>query len=162
MANLRKARRNAAPDLEVSRRELLALPARLLTQLPIETRIHVQTSGSKSEFVLSTAEEVPLAPKGSGVGRPCWFGASELDALVLGVEAERTFASDIRRFALRKLHERDFRVNAEHALDGADPGDDRRALTLGEVLEVLDLEITAIEVGPLTPPDVPALPAHAA
>lgn len=162
MATQLKARPIAALDLEVSRRELLGLPARLLTQLPVEARIYVQASGSKSEFVLTTAREAPLAPKGSGHKRPCWFGASEIDALVLGVEAERTFGSDLTRFALAKLHDRSFRVTTEHALGGADPGDDCRALLLGEVLELLDLEITGIELGPMAPSDAQPLPAHAA
>jgi hypothetical protein len=161
MATLRKARSNAAPDLEVSRRELVALPARLLTQLPVETRIYVQASGTKTEFVLTTASDAPIAPKGSGRKRPCWLAASELDALVIGVEAERTSASDLTSFALRKLHDRSFRVTAEHALGGTDPGDDLRPMSLGEVLEVLDLEITGIELGPM-PSEAQPLSAHAA
>jgi len=166
MARLRKALRSHAPDLEQGRRELSALPARLLTSLPVETRIFVQAAGTKTEFVLTTALDAPaLLPRGERRG-PCWLAASEVDALVLGVEAERLFASDLTAFALRKLHDRSFRVTEEHALAGAqhpdakhpdgwsdelDGREGRRALTLGELLEALDLEIMGIELGPLAP-----------
>lgn len=162
MARIRRARTTAALDLAVSRRELLGLPARLLTELPVEARIYVQASGTKSEFVLTTAREVAPAPKGSGRHVPCWLAASEVDALVLGVESERTFASDLTGFALRKLHDRSFRVTTEHTLGGVNVEEDRLTLSLGEVLEALDLEITAIELGPLAPTEAQPLPAHAA
>lgn len=151
MGTLRKTKRSTGPDLERARRELNALPARLLTSLPVETRIIVQATGTKSEFVLTTALAAPAAPVRGERRRPCWLAAAEIDAVVLGVETERMFASDLTAVALRKLHDRSFRVTDEHALGGAQPHEDRRAMTLGEVLDALDLELVGIELGPLAP-----------
>lgn len=166
MARLRKAPRSNAPDLDQARGELSALPARLLTSLPVETRIFVQAAGTKNEFVLTTALDAPAVPAHGERRRPCWLAASEVDALVLGVEMERLFASDLTAFALRKLHDRSFRVTEEHALAGAQHPDAkhpdgwsdelggrerRRAMTLGELLQALDLAIVGIELGPLGP-----------
>jgi hypothetical protein len=158
---LRKAKRSSGPDLELTRSELQALPARLLTKLPIETRILVQASVTKGEFILSTGPDAPVQKPRDERRRPCWLSASEVDALVLGVEAERVFASDLTAIALRKLHDRSFRVTEEHALGGAQhpeagpsDGEDlhrRRAMTIGQVLAELDLEITGIELGPVAP-----------
>lgn len=161
MARLHRASRDRSSDLELSRRELCALPARLVTGLPIETRIFVQAAGTKTEFVLTTAAEAPAARARGERRGPCWLAADELNAVVLGVEMDRMFASDLIGFALRKLHDGAFRVTDEHTLGGAQPPSsrdgeaerpDRRELTFGEVLEVLDLRITGIEVGPVRHP----------
>jgi hypothetical protein len=173
MGTIRKAKRSSGPDLELSRSELQALPARLLTKLPVETRIFVQAAGTKTEFVFTSALDAPEQEPRGERRRPCWLAASELDALVLGVEAERVFAADLTGFALRKLHDPKFRVTEEHALGGAQHPDawqdeldergGRPAMTLGEVLKVLDLEITGIELGPLAPAVAPdSIPARAA
>ena len=171
MATLRKAKRSSGCDLSVARSELHALPARLLTKLPVETRIFVQTTGTKSEFVFTTAPDAPR-PTRDDRRTPYWFAASEIDALVLGVEMDRVFASDLTAFALGKMRDRSFRVTDEHALAGAQPPDardgdgdtDRRALTVGQFLAALDLEITGIELGPLAPPvsQPESVPARAA
>jgi hypothetical protein len=176
MGTIRKAKRSSGPDLELSRSELQALPARLLTKLPVETRIFVQAAGTKTEFVFTTALDAPAHKPRGERRRPCWLAASELDALVLGVETERVFASDLTGFALRKLHDPKFRITEEHALGGAqhpgawqselgelDERGGRPAMTVGEVLAVLDLEITGIELGPLAPAVAPdSIPARAA
>src|SRR5687768_8077654 len=120
MATFRKAKRSSGCDLSVARSELYALPARLLTKLPIETRIFVQAHGTKSEFVLTTALDAPRPARGEQRA-PYWFAASEVDALVLGVEMDRVFASDLTAFALGKMRDRSFRVTDEHALAGAQP-----------------------------------------
>lgn len=171
MGTIRKAKRSSGPDLELSRSELHALPARLLTKLPVETRIFVQAAGTKTEFVFTTALDAPARKPRGERRQPCWLAASELDALVLGVEVERVFASDLTGFALRKLHDPKFRITEEHALAGAQHPDawqnelrelaelsergGRPAMTLGEVLKALDLEITRIELGPLAPAVAP-------
>lgn len=168
MGTLRKPKRSSGSDLELMRLELETLPARLFTQLPVETRITVQAHGTQKEFVLTTASEAPARAGRSSVRGPCWLVASEVDALVLGVEAERTFAADLTAFALGKLRDRSFRVTEEHTLAGAqapDPDlDDLRSLTLGELLEALELEITRIELGPADaqPGEEAAPAAHAA
>lgn len=173
MGTIRKTKRSSGPDLELSRSELQALPARLLTKLPVETRIFVQAAGTKTEFVFTTALDAPARKPGGTRRQPCWLTASELDALVLGVEAERVFAADLTGFALRKLHDPKFRITEEHALAGAQHPDtwqdevdehgSRPAMALGELLELLDLEITGIELGPLTPAVAPdSIPARAA
>jgi len=151
MGTLRKPKRTNGPDLEQARRELSSLPARLLTQLPVETRIIVQATGTKSEFVWTTALDAPVALARGPRGLPCWLAASEVDAVVLGVETERMFASDLTAVALRKLHDRSFRVTDEHALGGTQLPESRPAMTLGEVLDALDLVIVGIELGPLAP-----------
>lgn len=174
MPTIRKAKRSSGSDLSVVRSELSTLPARLLTKLPVETRIFVQTTGTKSEFVLTTALDAPAAKRGAERRQPCWFAASEVDALVLGVEMDRLFASDLTAFALGKMRDRGFRVTEEHALAGArnpqawgddsDEHDSRRALSVGELLDALDLEITRIELGPLAPSisEPESVPARAA
>jgi len=149
MGTLRKAQRPPASGFETSRLELSALPARLLTQLPLETRILAQATGTKTQFILTTALDAPVQGTALERRKACWLAASELDALILGVEEERTFASDLVGFALRKLHDRSFRVTEEHVLGGAFARGERPARTLGEVLAVLDLEIVGIELGPI-------------
>jgi hypothetical protein len=151
MGTLRKPKRTNGPDLEQARREISSLPARLLTKLPVETRIIVQATVTKAEFVLTTAPDAPAVVARGARGLPCWLAASEVDAVVLGVETERMFASDLTAVALRKLHDRSFRVTDEHALGGAQLPENRPAMTLGEVLDALDLEIVGIELGPLAP-----------
>jgi hypothetical protein len=162
MGTLRNTKRSTGPDLERARRELSALPARLLTSLPLETRIVVQATATKAEFVWTTALDTPAVPALGERRRPCWLAASEVDAVVLGVETERMFASDLTAVALRKLHDKSFRVTDEHALGGAQPDEDRRAMTVGEVLDALDLELVGIELGPFAPAVPERQPARAA
>jgi hypothetical protein len=137
-------------DLERAVRELSSLPVSAFDQLPIETRLLTQGSVSKSIFVLSSA---PVEDRSRLAAT--WFDADELAAMAWGVRADRTFASDLIAFALRKLHDAAFRVTLEHALAGADlavldqPGaSDGSEPTLGELLGALELSVIGIEIGP--------------
>jgi hypothetical protein len=145
---------------ERARTELLALPARLFSRLPVATRIEVQNTANKQVFVWTSdsepvettvtqarrrREERRLAETRERAHR---LDGAEVDAVVLGLEAERVFSSDLTAFSLRKLHDPGFRVTEAHALAGIEaPVRTGRGPTLGAVLAALELELIGIDVG---------------
>ncbi len=161
-ASTSPASRSARASLasERARAELFALPARLFSKLPLETRIELQHSATKQVFVWTSgrhSELVSAQVKGGRREQPrpaeararaYWLDGNEVDAVVLGLEAERTFSSDLTAFSLRKMHDPGFRVTQEHALAGAEaPCRAGRGPTLGEVLAALELDLLSIELG---------------
>lgn len=120
--------------------EVLALPAEHLVGLPLETRFILEGHGFAHEIVWTTQPAVRSS------GGQLIFAASEVEALVTGVQAERLWSSDLKGFCLRKLHDPSFEVTTGLALGGAQP-DTRGSWSLGQVLRWLDLELVAVEVG---------------
>jgi hypothetical protein len=68
------------------------------------------------------------------------FGPAELEALVLGVEAERLWPGDVRGICLRKRLDPGFKLEAQEALCGAQPLP-CAPLSLADVLARLDLRL---------------------
>ena len=128
---------------------MLALPARHVTELPLETRFILEGHGFAHEIVWTTQ----AAARSSG--RQLVFAASEVQALVTAVQAERLWSSDVKGYCLRKLHDPSFEVTTGLALGGAQP-DTKSAWSLGQVLRWLDLDLVAVEVG-----DAPSAAANA-
>ena len=95
--------------------EVLALPARHVTELPLETRFILEGHGFAHELVWTTQ----AAARSSG--RQLVFAASEVQALVTAVQAERLWSSDVKGYCLRKLHDPSFEVTTGLALGGAQP-----------------------------------------
>jgi hypothetical protein len=146
--------------LERARAELLTLPARVFSRLPIETRIEVQSTASKQVFVWTSGQLASAEPPAAARrkreerrlaetrARAHELDGAEVDAIVLGLEAERVFSADLTAFSLRKLHDPGFRVTEAHALAGIEPPvRTGRGPSLGEVLAALELELIGIEVG---------------
>lgn len=129
--------------------EVLALPAQHVTELPLETRFILEGHGFAHEIVWTTQ----AAARSSG--RQLVFAASEVQALVTAVQAERLWSSDVKGYCLRKLHDPSFEVTTGLALGGAQP-DTKSAWSLGQVLRWLDLDLVAVEVG-----DAPSAAANA-
>ena len=121
--------------------EALALPAEHLTGLPLETRFILEGHGIAHEIVWSTG--VITEPRRTG---QLVYGAAEVHALVLGVQAERLWSSDLKGFCLRKLHDPSFQVTEGLALGGAQP-ELRASWSLDRVLRWLDLELVGVELG---------------
>ena len=128
---------------------MLALPAQHVTELPLETRFILEGHGFAHEIVWTTQ----AAARSSG--RQLVFAASEVQALVTAVQAERLWSSDVKGYCLRKLHDPSFEVTTGLALGGAQP-DTKSAWSLGQVLRWLDLDLVAVEVG-----DAPSAAANA-
>lgn len=119
--------------------ELLRLPAKLLGQLPLESKFAVRAPGIRGDVVFGTRPLVEPRPRSM---EPL-FDGPELHAVVLGVEAERLGAEDFRRLCLQKRDDPEFRVTAEHTLAGAQPDADV-TFTLGQVLHALDVRLIRV------------------
>ena len=119
--------------------ELLQFPARHLRELPVATRIHLQVAGWDTEIVLTSSA-------GPAPTEAIHFDGDEVRALAIGVEAERLFAADFKGYCLLKLHDRSFRISAEHTLSGAMPAV-TSAWSLERVLRALELEPRSAELG---------------
>ena len=121
--------------------EVLALPAEHLTGLPLETSFILEGHGFACEIVWSTG--VVSEPRRAG---QLLFDAAEVRALVLGVQAERLWPSDLKGFCLRKLHDPCFQITEGLALGGAQP-DLRSPWSVGRLLRWLDIELVGVELG---------------
>jgi len=130
--------------------ELLRLPAGLLGQLPLESKFCGKVRGIKGDVVFCTH---PLAEPRPRSLEPTFDGA-ELQALVLGVEADRLGAQDLLRLCQQKRDDPEFRVTAEHVLAGAQP-DAAVSLSLGQVLGALELRLTRVALVHEPAPSVP-------
>jgi hypothetical protein len=119
--------------------ELLRLPAGLLRQLPLESKFCGKVRGIKGDVVFCTH---PLAEPRPRSLEPTFDGA-ELQALILGVEADRIGAQDLLRLCQQKRDDAEFRVTAEHTLAGAQP-DAAVSLSLSQVLRALDVRLTRV------------------
>lgn len=119
--------------------EVLSLPARHITSLPLATRFVLEGYGFARQIVLDP----------SGGSSPdhdrIVFAGDEVRALLVGVQSERLWPADLKGFCLRKLHEPDFQVTEGLALAGAQPDATARG-SFGSVLRWLDLELVGIEL----------------
>ena len=118
--------------------ELLAFPARYLSELPVKARIEVQCRGLHREVELCTGPTETVR----GALR---FSGAELRALALGAEAERLFPADVKGYCLLKLHDPGFTVTEELTLGGVEPIPDP-GWPLARVLRALDLELRSAEL----------------
>jgi len=119
--------------------ELQRLPARLLGQLPIESKFTVKAPGIKGEIVFITH---PLPEPRPRSLEPL-FDGQELVAVVLGVEADRLGPEDFLRLCQQKRDDPHFQVTAEHTLTGAVP-DAAVTRSLGQVLAALGARLTGV------------------
>lgn len=119
--------------------ELQRLPARLLGQLPIESKFTIKAPGIKGEIVFVTQPIPEPRPRSL---EPL-FDGSELSAVVLGVEADRLGPEDFLRLCQQKRDDPHFRVSAEHTLTGVVP-DAAVTCSLRQVLEALGARLTGV------------------
>jgi hypothetical protein len=119
--------------------ELRRLPARLLGQLPIESKFTIKVPGIKGEIVFVTHSIPEPRPRSL---EPL-FDGPELVAVALGVEADRLRPQDFLRLCLQKRDDPHFRVSAEHTLTGAVP-DAAVTCSLGQVLDALGARLTGV------------------
>lgn len=149
-STVRRARHNA--ELQ----ELLAVPARLVSGLPVPVCLRLNVPGAPVPVVLwsGLAEQRGVTPV---LADTIVFDGGELDAMLPACEADRLWHADFLGKCFEKWRRPEVPVHAAELLDGANAEHDA-GWTLGRVFARLGIELEAIEldVAPI------ARPLHAA
>jgi hypothetical protein len=132
----------ARPSAELQ--ELLAVPARLVSGLPMPVSLQLRVPGSPVPVVLwsGVAERRSVTPV---LADTIVFDGGELDALVTASEADRLWHADFLGLCFEKWRRPDVPVRAAELLGGANAEADAN-WTLGRVLARLGIEVEAIEL----------------
>jgi hypothetical protein len=136
-------------------RTLLELPARVLVDLPEPIALQLRVVGAPATVLLTTAAVqnvnglARVAPNtisatAARVDNTIVFDRAELDALVLGVEADRIWHREFLGFCFEKWRTAAFHVSSSDALAGANP-DPRADWSMAQVLRRLEAQVVAIE-----------------
>ena len=125
--------------------ELLALPARLVSGLPVPVCLELRVPGAPVPVVLwsGVAEQRENAPV---LADTIVFDGSELEAILPACEADRLWHADFLGLCFEKWRRPEVPVRAAELLGGANPDPDA-GWTLGRVLARLGIELEAIELG---------------
>ncbi|HET8938941.1 MAG TPA: hypothetical protein VFN67_36105 [Polyangiales bacterium] len=129
------------PELQ----ELLALPARLVSGLPVPVCLELRVPGAPVPVVLwsGVAGQRENAPV---LADTIVFDGGELEAILPACEADRLWHADFLGLCFEKWRRPDVPVRAAELLGGANP-DPEAGWTLGRVLARLGIELEAIELG---------------
>lgn len=136
--------------VETALREVLSLPYRQLSALPLVTTLRLRVPGISAEvlFTTSSAQAARAAE-----GRVAVFGPargkapSELDLACFAAENDRARLPELQAWIRRKLADCRWRLTPGAALDGRVPGARVRGWTLGECLRRLGARCEAVSLG---------------
>ncbi|NIR31708.1 MAG: hypothetical protein GWN84_20825 [Gammaproteobacteria bacterium] len=126
--------------------ELLDLPVRLLTKLPLTTTVLCRAEGVAAPIVLTTSKAAYRAARGQ---RWPVFVGGELVAMTLAAEHDRLFARDVVQWCERKAAAPEWRLGPEaaHGLGVAGRRLWARRWCLGPVLRAGGLEPVDVAAG---------------
>jgi hypothetical protein len=138
--------RTAAPKLVRTRalpyEEALALPARLLGELPLAPSMGVHVRG------VPGVVRIELDPARAEIARSegeITIDADEWRAISFGAEADRLWPADFAALCARKQSEPSFRIEPEMALAGAQIDPDR-VWNAQRVLERIGADVLSIDL----------------
>jgi hypothetical protein len=137
-STVRSARRSTPDEAIVA---LLALPARLLPELPEPVQLRLRVAGAPTPVCFNTGALTIARPV---LSDEIEFDAYELKALVLGVEADRIWHPDFLGICFEKWRRPTFQLAAPDALSGANP-DPHAQFDLDRVLRRLCAEIVRVD-----------------
>jgi hypothetical protein len=122
--------------------ELLALPARLVPDLPLAVTLNLSIDGAPAHVRLTTQA---CASAGHSLADVIVFDREELRALFSAVEADRMWRKELLGVCFDKWRKPEHRLTLEHALAGANP--DEQDWPLSRVLARLGATVESIELG---------------
>jgi hypothetical protein len=122
-------------------RELLALPARLVPELPLAFTFSLAIEGAPARVQFTTELHLDA---GDSLADVIVFDREELRALFTAVQADRFWRKDLLGVCFDKWRKPDHRLTLQHALAGANP--DEQDWSLGRVLARLGASIESIEL----------------
>jgi hypothetical protein len=123
-------------------RELLALPARLVPELPLAFTLSLLIEGAPARVQFTTELHLDA---GESLADVIVFDREELRALFIAVQADRVWRKDLLGVCFDKWRKPDHRLTLEHALAGANP-DEQQDWSLGRVLARLGATLESIEL----------------
>lgn len=123
------------------RRELLALPARLVPELPLAFTLSLSIEGAPTRVQFTTELHLDA---GDSLADVIVFDREELRALFAAVQTDRIWRKDLLGVCFDKWRKPDHRLTLEHALSGANP--DEQDWSLGRVLARLGATVDSIEL----------------
>lgn len=132
-------------DRRAELQELLAMPARLVSGLPVPVCLHLRVPGSPVPVVLWTGSHAARRASTPVLADVIVFDGAELDALVTATEADRLWHADFLGLCFEKWRTPDVPVRAAELLGGANAEPDA-GWSLGRVLSRLGLEVEACEL----------------
>jgi hypothetical protein len=122
-------------------RELLALPARLVPELPLAFTLSLEIEGAPARVQFTTELHLDA---GDSLAEVIVFDREELRALFTAVQADRFWRKDLLGVCFDKWRKPDHRLSLQQALAGANP--DEEDWSLGRVLARLGASIESIEL----------------
>lgn len=122
--------------------ELLALPARLVPDLPLTVTLCLAIEGAPTQVQLTTQS---CASAGHSLADVIVFDREELRALFSAVQADRMWRKELLGVCFEKWRKPEHRLTLEHALAGANP--DEQDWPLSRVLARLGATLESIEYG---------------
>lgn len=135
----------AGPQPNAELQELLAVPARLVSGLPVPVCLHLRVPGSPVPVVLWTGAYAAGRAATPVLADIIVFDGAELDALVTASEADRLWHADFLGLCFEKWRTPDVPVRAAELLGGANAEPDA-GWSLGRVLARLGLEVETFEL----------------
>ena len=132
------ARARMPSDLE----EILDFPAKYLIALPVSTVLTIGIPGSEENLIWSTAAREELAELDPDT---TLFDRTELAALIIAAESERSRKSDLLDWIAAKKKDSGVRIDLETAMAGAAPVADQ-IWSLSRVLRWYGCELVGVEL----------------
>jgi len=136
-------RPSQATQQEAALQELLNMPARLLSGLPVPVCLHLRVPGAPVPVMLWTGAYAAGRAATPVLADIIVFDGVELEALVIASEADRLWHADFLGLCFEKWRTPDVPVRAAELLGGANP-EPEAGWTLGRVLARLGLEVDAV------------------
>jgi hypothetical protein len=128
-------------DERTAEREVEALPADALADLPLPTTLYLQVPGRDGPIAVATSRERADAEREA---HRTVLGPEEWSALVTAVESDRLWPADFRDFCARKAADPSWVLDLETALAGA-RRDPPRHWTVGKVLSRIGARLVHVK-----------------
>lgn len=125
--------------------ELLTMPARLVSGLPVPVCLHLRVPGSPVPVMLWTGAYATGRATTPVLADVIVFDGAELEALVVAAEADRLWHADFLGLCFEKWRTPDVPVRAAELLGGANAEPDA-GWSLSRVLVRLGLEVESFEL----------------
>jgi hypothetical protein len=141
------ARRDAGLSVRhnAALQELLAVPARLVSALPVPVCLRLRVPGSPVPVMLWTGAYAAGRASTPVLADIIVFDGAELEALVIATEADRLWHADFLGLCFEKWRTPEVPVRAAELLGGANEEPDA-GWSLGRVLARLGIEVETFEL----------------
>jgi hypothetical protein len=124
--------------------ELLALPARLIPDLPLAVTLSLAIEGAPARVQLTTLTRRAGVDSGHSLAEVIVFDREELRALFSAVQADRIWRKDLLGVCFDKWRKPEHRLTLDVALAGANP--DEQDWPLSRVLARLGASVESFEL----------------